>query len=475
MYKPFFLFSLLTLNLCLILIGIPLVTEGTFFDALLYSSISRNMAELGSPFWSPSYLFHDIKVYYEHPPLHFWLQSYFFVVFGDHLWVDRVFSFVVFSLSLLILCRIWSLVTETINESPRLLWLPCFIWITTPIISWSYPFTMLENTLTLFTVLSALLFLEYKRTSCRPLFLLYILTIVGAFLTKGPVGLFPLMLPLLYGICFTPEYGKKYFLEFCLSWFIFVSIICGICVLNNEAYLFLKQYFNQQVFASLSGARESKQSPWTPLFGIVKQTIVTFLLGLLVIQDRKNLFVKMWEGVEHRKIFLFLLSIALSASLPLVISPKQRLFYLIPSLFFYALSLAALFLPGVALRQRSMESRPGINIKISRILMVMTLVILVFLGMMGGRVRRDHEAIEVTQYIKNLVSSNETLDMLPEPDWTLINYLQRYYKITTNIGPSLTSNILITPRSYKPDASYRLLFFNNKWNVFTRESDNKNN
>ena len=469
-YKPSFLFSLLTLNIFLVLIGIPLVTEGTFFDALVYSSISRNMAELGSNFWSPHYFFYDSEVFYEHPPLHFLLQSYFFIIFGDQLWVDRVFSVTVFSLSLLVMWRIWVLTTKSINknESGHLLWLPCLLWIATPLVFWSYPFTMLENTLTLFTAISTWFFLEYKKTSNFLLFLLYILAIIGAFLTKGPVGLFPLILPLSYGVFFQFRNWKKYLLEFCSVLFIFASIMCGIFIINSEAYLFLERYFDQQIFASLSGTRESQQSPWKTLFEIVNQNILTFVLGLLIVQGKKNIFTKLWRDVENKKVFLFLMSIALSASLPLIISPKQRLFYLVPSMFFYALSFSVLFQPGVALRQRSMELKPNLNIKISKILMIVALAILVFMGARWGSVRRDHEDIEVTKYIKNKVNVGYTLDMLPRPDWRLISYLQRYHKVTTNTSEPLQSNILIAGKSYSPQANYILLFSNEKWNIFER-------
>ena len=243
----------------------------------------------------------------------------------------------------------------------------------------------------------------------------------------------------------------------------------GILILDSDSLPFFKKYFNQQVFPGLAGTREDPQSLLRTLFEIVNQNLLSFLLGLLLVKERKRIFDDLWKEKERRNNFLFLIFTAMSASLPLMVSPKQRPFYLVPSIFFYALSFALLFQSGVRRRQASMDLKPHINVKIQKILLVLTFCICVFIFKNWGRVRSDHEIIEVTKYVKNNFDVGDMVGMLPSPDWGLISYLQRYHKITTDINTPLSPNILIAPKSYIPQDQYIILFSNKAWSVFKKQ------
>ena len=67
-----------------------LAHRGMFVDGVTYASIARNLAEGRGSFWSPSYTATLYPQFHEHPPLGFWLQSLWFRVFGDHLFVERL-------------------------------------------------------------------------------------------------------------------------------------------------------------------------------------------------------------------------------------------------------------------------------------------------------------------------------------------------------------------------------------------------
>ncbi len=469
LFRPSVLFSILTLNIFLILGAYPFLTDGTFFDALVYSSIARNMSELSHSFWSPHHFFGSEKVFYEHPPMQFWLQSHFFNILGDHLWVDRLFSFVVFLINLLIMLKIWNFLNlrKKIknDQNNSLLWLPVLLWISAPLVFWSYPITMLENTLTLFTALSALFFLGYKKTNHFGYFFLYVLSIAGAFLVKGPVGLFPLAFPVFYGLSFYSNLWKKYFAETIYVIIILTLIFGFIFVIDKESYPFLKQYFNQQVLASLQGVRESPEPPWKTLFEIVNQNLLAFILGLLLVKNKKLIFNDIWDDKEKRGTFFFMAFVSLSASLPLMVSPKQRLFYIIPSIFFYSLCFALLFRSGIERRLLSMKNKHR-NKKLFFGFLFLTIVICIFLLKKIGSVRRDHSDIEVTSFIKNHLVAGSTVRMKPKPDWSLISYLQRYHKITTKVGNSKDTIILITPNSYRQKITGKVLFSNKNWTVY---------
>ena len=66
--------------------------RGMFVDGVTYASIARNLAAGRGSFWSPSYTATLYPVFHEHPPLGFWLQSWWFRMFGDHLFVERVYT-----------------------------------------------------------------------------------------------------------------------------------------------------------------------------------------------------------------------------------------------------------------------------------------------------------------------------------------------------------------------------------------------
>lgn len=491
--RPSFLFSILTLNIFLAFGAYSLLMEGTFFDALVYSSIARNMSELSQSFWSPHYFFGIEKIFYEHPPLQFWLHSHFFDILGDHLWSDRLFSFVIFVMNLLIMLKIWVTLNSgalnpgalnpkkrthernSDNQYDSLLWLPVLLWISTPLVFWSYPITLLENTLILFTGLSALFFLKYKETDKKinrfGYFFFYVLSIAGAFLVKGPVGLFPLAFPVFYGLFFHFNLWKKYTIETLCSVTILILIFGFIFIIDNESYTFLKQYFGQQVLASLKGIREAPQSPWKTLFEIFNQNLLALILGVLLVKDRKLIFKDIWNNKERRRTFFFLASISLSASLPLIISPKQRLFYIAPSIFFYSLCFALLFQEGIKRRLLSMKNNPSITKKLSLVLLLLTFAIGLFLFKKFGSVRRDHSQIEVTKFIRSYVPVGSTVSMKPKPNWSLISYLQRYHKITTTVENSKdSSTILIAPNSYRPNNAEEVLFSNKEWTVYKRRT-----
>ena len=69
-----------------------LAHRGMFVDGITYASIARNLAEGRGRFWAPSYTATVYPEFHEHPPLGFWLQSLWFRVFGDHVFVERAYS-----------------------------------------------------------------------------------------------------------------------------------------------------------------------------------------------------------------------------------------------------------------------------------------------------------------------------------------------------------------------------------------------
>lgn len=96
----------------LITIFLPsLVHQGMFLDGITYSAISKNLASgIGSCF-APHYTKVLYPVFYEHPPLVFIIQSYFFSIFGNGFYTENIFSLciILISVSGIFLC--WRLLS----------------------------------------------------------------------------------------------------------------------------------------------------------------------------------------------------------------------------------------------------------------------------------------------------------------------------------------------------------------------------
>ena len=83
---------LLLIATAILLLGGNLFREGMFIDGVFYAILSRNLSfGLGS-FWEPFFTPTYEPIFHAHPPLFFWLQSALFDLFGDHYWVERLFS-----------------------------------------------------------------------------------------------------------------------------------------------------------------------------------------------------------------------------------------------------------------------------------------------------------------------------------------------------------------------------------------------
>ena len=97
----------LAISLYCLLVLPRMLSHGMFMDGVVYASIARNMAENYGNFWQPYYTETVYPIFYEHPPLGFWLQSWAYRLCGDSVYVETWWGFCVGALSLLVLAGIW--------------------------------------------------------------------------------------------------------------------------------------------------------------------------------------------------------------------------------------------------------------------------------------------------------------------------------------------------------------------------------
>ena len=329
---PFWLFLI---GLFLILVSKSLLTEGMFFDGVTYASISRNMAEGQGTFWNPHYTQTLYPEFRQHPPLALGMEALAFKALGDHWWVEKVYSVLAFLLSGLFIALIWKRTTNNI----RWAWLLLLFWLTMPLVSWSATNNLLENTMSVFVLLSVyLMIVSYQRNHKFWLFLSAVALLL-AFLSKGFTGLFPLVFPILY--CAFDQ--KRKWIQGPIDSLILVismAIFVGIMFLAFPASLpYLKDYIQLQVIGG--GLHEATvSSRFYIVFSLLLQLVVplVMVIALVVLKTKNKDNNKVFEFPPDKAWFYIFLILGLLGVLPIMVSVKQRDFYMLSALPFFALA-----------------------------------------------------------------------------------------------------------------------------------------
>ncbi len=316
--------------LLVVLIWQPVWQQGLFMDGLIYSTIANNW-HLGMGSWEePHFSTFIYPTFPEHPPLMPFMLKLLFDVLGNSFWVEKLFSFlsvIPTVLGITLLAKHFKLSWSTIG-------LALFFYITTSSISWGLQSNMLENWLSPFCLFSVLFFLKFTQTNKWQTLVLSSLFLILACLTKGPVALFPLAV-------FAAQTLSVRFVSFGKSLkqgllfvgvfiFLFSTLLLIPSVRNN-----LINYWNAQVVSALSGAREVT-GHWVVPMALLKEQILAIAFALI---SAITAFAKKRKPIFSSHSIFYLL-MGLLASLPLIISPKQHSFYIIPSIPFYALAFA---------------------------------------------------------------------------------------------------------------------------------------
>ena len=332
---------------------------GMFSDGLLYASISRNLAQGIGSFWFPSYSSTDYPVFLEHPPLAFGLQAAAFLFFGDHLFVERGYALVMGAGTGLLVMMIWG---STVGEK-RYGWLPLVFWLLPSTVTWVIVNNMLENTQALFTTMAMLAVVRSAKPDAASYRWSVVggVAIIGAVLTKGPTGLFPVAGPILLALVMRERAAQVLRAGVAMTGVLLAGI--ALILWSEGPRQALSTYWHQQVISSVSGMREHAESRWVlwrHLKGVVFR--MTYLLAVAWIVCLATAIRKHAVTAFHRPsrwVWFFLLA-GMSASLPIAVSPKIMGSYLVPSIPMYALGFAGLVLPVVRLwLDEPRRSRPA--------------------------------------------------------------------------------------------------------------------
>ena len=336
-YLPFYF---VVLALFIGLTAKSLFTGGMFMDGLMYAVIARNLSDGMGSFWDLSFSRTMYAHFFEHPPLAFGLQSIFFSIFGDSILVERFYSFFTYLITGWIMVLIWNKIVDKKYRS--LAWLPLFFLVVTPLIIWCVSNNILENTMMIFTSL-AILFIINSQDNKRLLNLsLAGVMIYLGFLTKGPVALFPLSMPLWMYII-NRNIGFRRFV--CDTLIIFVAALAPVLIvylIEPESIVSLMTYFNKQVIGSLKNVR-SVDSRFYILINLITNFFPVIILMLIAfLLTRKTKF-----EIQKSKWAWVFIALGLSAVIPIMISLKQSSFYMLASIPFFCIAFAEIIAPRV--------------------------------------------------------------------------------------------------------------------------------
>ena len=316
----------------LALVSGSLTTTGMFMDGLIYSNISANIAEGVGSFWHPVYTATHHPDFYEHPPLALGLLALFYKVLGTHIWVTKLYMSLTMLLCVWLTVRLWVRLGGKCENG----WMPLLLWTLIPIVTHFAFQGMLENTMVLFDLGAILFLLRPNRKALNGL--LAGLFLAAAFLTKGFTGLFPLVLPLLLWL-----FKRLSASHFALSTSCMVAglllPLAVIALVVPEACEYFSNYMQHQVVAGYS---QGEVHRWQILVYFLRSTAIAIGLVLLVAIVNKGV------GQKPSCVHWALWALVACAVLPMMVSTRQREFYLLTAMPMVAVLLALLIEEPVA-------------------------------------------------------------------------------------------------------------------------------
>ena len=457
---PFYLF---VIAVFLFITGPSLFSDGMFTDGLLYATISRNLSNGLGSFWYLHFTDTLYPSFHEHPPLSFGIQSIFFIIFGDNIYVERFYSLLTYIITGIIIILIWNKISN--NKFKSIAWLPLFFWITIPLVSWGCANNMLENTMMIFVSLSVLFIINSLEHN-RFLYLILsgIMLFLG-FLTKGFVALFPLSL--LFWIWIINK--KISFKRFLIDTFILVIAMLVplllIYLFDYEGIKSLVLYFNRQVVGSLKNIQtvDNRFYILWRLFSELIPALIILFVSFVFIKKKKLDFRKM---KKFSKWIITFLALGLSGVIPIMISMKQSGFYILATFPFFSIALALIIAPFVSLfvsKIKFYQKAFRIFKTISYLLFLISILICLF---QINRVGRDKDKIHDIYTIINKVPHNTIISVKPEmwADWSIDGYFARYANISLDPNKKIRHRYFLIKKINENNISsvYRKIMLNTK-------------
>ena len=413
-------------------------SDGMFMDGLYYAASSKNLANGLGDFWYLHHTDFSHPIFREHPPLAMGLQSIFFYIFGDNIYVERFYSFFTFIVTAYIIHLIWGEVNK--KELKYLSWIPLLFWVIIPLNSWACSNNMLENTMNIFVSFSVLFSLKsLKRSKLKNIFLAGICLSL-AFLSKGFVGLFPLSIFLWHFIVFKEIKIKEMFSRSAQLFLFTITPFILLYLFYPRAIDSIGNYMYKQVFGSIQNIPSlEKYTPVESRFFIIEKLMLELLPALVLCLIIFYFSVKKKFKVElpEKKWILFFFLLGLSGVLPIMISMKQSGFYILTTFPLFSVAfgiLVASFIASTIPKKRFKIFLLGLFILIGSVFLSVKQI---------GVIGKNHELVEDIQLILTVIPANSVISMDENmrKNYSLIGYFARYGNVSLNKKEKLNYHI----------------------------------
>lgn len=366
----------------------------------------------------------------------FWMQSMFFRLLGDHWWVEKLYTLIVLVINCLLIARVWSILWRNPDgAASSYSWLPVWLFYFIPIVVWGSPQNLIDSQLLMFCLLAlwCLLKMVTAQKNMVVLFALAVLFIFCGILTKGPVALYPVCVPALYGLIVDKNFWKKGFLLSATLLVVTLSLFVAMVMVHEPALHFFTQYWVQRLSVAIEGGRaDGLRTGWARLYIFwlllrENSMILPISMVLFFIAWRKGLVTRTY--IYERRVALFFLVLALCATVPVMASTRQAGMYLIPGLVLFAM--AAGFFHAPLFIYWFSKLKPMTNRLISTIALLGILLVMVYSVMLIGKPGREKALLHDLPQLQRIIPEGAQVGTCDDvmSNFVYHVYLQRFHKI----------------------------------------------
>ncbi|MFH1319227.1 MAG: glycosyltransferase family 39 protein [Bacteroidota bacterium] len=425
-------FWLTAISFFIALIVPTLIKDGMFMDGMLYTCVSKNLANGLGSFWFPNFSKTIMPSFHEHPPLVFGIQSLFFSILGNSLYVERFYSFLTACITGFLIILMWKQVFDTETELKKLSWLPFFYWIIFPLTFWSFSNNMQENTMGIFTLSSAYLIIKGLKTNRHTvIYLIFsgILIFLGT-LCKGFPGLFPLVIVGLYWIIYKNTSFRRMII-YTLILILVPMISYSVLLLDSEIFESLSRYLFNRAINRIQTAH-TVDNRFFIVQRLFMELLPAILVSLVLVITYKYKSFNFRKIKTYKKSIILFLLIGVSGSFPLMLTMVQKGFYMVHSFPFYAIGMAIIVAPGLAELIKRINTKK-LSFKIYKVISISLLIsTIIFSALQIGKAGRDENTLHDVYLIGEVVPEGSTIGIDPsiKSEWSLYCYFSRYFYIS---------------------------------------------
>ncbi len=405
--------------------------DGMFMDGLIYATVAKNLANGQGSWWHLHLTNFLSNSYYDQPPLTIWITSFYFKLFGNTIYTERIYSLTTAIISLLLIRKIWHQIFYKEKEYQTYWWLPVLFWIIPPACFWSYTNNMEENTMSIFIIASIYFLLNgfYLNKNKTTNTILMTLSIFLAFMCKGIQGTFPIAGILFFTLCVTLDNWKTLVKPYIImSFVIIISIIVLYSYKPSNEY-FKNYYFTRLVNTFQNPGASTTENRFYLVYRLLMELLTPLLISILFLAIAT--VKKLNRKVEHSRIALFFFLLALAGTLPLLITSEQRRFYLVPTFPFYALAFSITILYTIDYFIKKVKTKKlALIVNIVSIITFTSMIILTWTTF--NVPKRDAILIHDIKLIGEAIPNGSNISIDPElySSWSLHLYFQRLYNIS---------------------------------------------